>query len=375
MFNFQLMAGAELGVSVTRSSILPVAAGWLAAVVSTALCMHAFAAGPEPLGQDAFLKRAVFYDGRLWVLSDAGVLSSIAETSAVPIRQAVGDPVLDVCAQDAGLTVVTRPPGKAAAWTLQRRTSSGWTFLAKVPIEHDDFRGWEAALVCDAGHLTLLTPSRLLEIKDGAVRSTRLSAAVDASSDATALGLPDQVLVGSNRGEFGGGLMRIDRATGRVATVERQAWRNFCGPLNAKCDPVNGLAVDPWKPGCVVAAVGVVHFEPSGRLVRVCGSAVERLYARPLKVGDEPVEFPDGQPYPSVAFFGVLARGNILWAEGVDGIYRFDGKGAPTIRPLPAFRKVGGLRVSFALPGVVLVLTEINERHSISGATPIMVGR
>lgn len=359
-----------------RSGIFAVVAVWLAAVVNMVLCTNAFAAEPERPAQDASLKRAVFFDGRLWVLSDAGVLSSIRETSAVPVRQAVGEPVLDVCAQDTGLTVVARPQGKATSWTLRRRTSDGWAVLAKVPIEPAEIgQGWDAALVCDAGRLTLLTPSRLLEITGAGVRSTRLSAVADASSDASALGLPDQVLVGSNRGEFGGGLVRIDRATGRVAIVERQAWRDVCGPLNGKCDPVNGLAVDPWKPGCVIVAVGVVHFEPSGRLVRVCGSAVERLYAKPLKLGSDPVEFTEGQPFPSVAFFGVLRRGSVLWASGVDGIYKFDGKGTPTIQPLPTFRRVGGLRVSFALPDVVLVLTEFNQRHSISGATPIMVAR
>jgi hypothetical protein len=45
------------------------------------------------------------------------------------------------------------------------------------------------------------------------------------------------------------------------------------------------------------------------------------------------------------------------------------------LTPLPEFEKVGNIRVSFALQDVVLLLTEVNERRSISGSVPMLVPR
>jgi hypothetical protein len=43
--------------------------------------------------------------------------------------------------------------------------------------------------------------------------------------------------------------------------------------------------------------------------------------------------------------------------------------------PLPRFDKVGGFNVSFAVPGLVVVRTDINARYSVSGSTPLIVAR
>jgi hypothetical protein len=66
--------------------------------------------------------------------------------------------------------------------------------------------------------------------------------------------------------------------------------------------------------------------------------------------------------------------GKVL-AVGLDGLYRLSEDGAALFTPLPKFENVGNIRVSFALPGVVLLLTEANERHSISGSVPMLVPR
>lgn len=76
------------------------------------------------------------------------------------------------------------------------------------------------------------------------------------------------------------------------------------------------------------------------------------------------------------AFFGLERSGDELVAAGTEGVYHFSGSrtSQPTLLPLPHFEEIGGVRVNFELPGLVLVLTEIN-RHSVSGAVPLLVPR
>lgn len=62
-------------------------------------------------------------------------------------------------------------------------------------------------------------------------------------------------------------------------------------------------------------------------------------------------------------------------AVGIDGVYRFDGSAKPKVIPLLKFEVIGNVGVSFDLPDVVLVLTEINQRRSMSGAIPLLVPR
>jgi hypothetical protein len=83
----------------------------------------------------------------------------------------------------------------------------------------------------------------------------------------------------------------------------------------------------------------------------------------------------EGEPSSTVAFFGLARRGNLLWTIGVDGIYRFTGQQAPDFRPLPKFQNKGGYWVSFDIPGIALVMTDVNQRASVSGAVPIMAVR
>jgi hypothetical protein len=60
---------------------------------------------------------------------------------------------------------------------------------------------------------------------------------------------------------------------------------------------------------------------------------------------------------------------------GVDGIHRIAADGTADVMPLPQFKDVGGIRISFDLRRFVLVLTRINQRRSISGAVPLLVPR
>ena len=316
--------------------------------------------------------RAVFAHDRLWLLRLDGSLVSLDPDGAKPEAVASTGKLVEICKSADGLTAVM-DDGRGA-WTLQRYSPDRWVVGTKLPTDGDTL----VAVDCvGGGGITLVTNRRLLEVQGGTVHALILKKKLQPPLvNGAALATQDAVWVGFNNGEWGGGLRRIDRSDGQVATIERNQSGELCGgPLNTSCDPVNGVAVSPWKPSCVVAAVGLVHMMPHGRIVEVCGKEVRRLYFKPFDPQPPRVTLDDGEPPSTVAFSGLAHRDHELWAIGVDGLYRFTGPQSPEFRPLPKFQNKGGYWVSFDVPGIALVMTEVNQRASMSGAVPIMAVR
>jgi hypothetical protein len=326
----------------------------------------------EAPSNDTNVSRAVFAEGRLWLVTDDGGLTSLAEGEGKRRPETLGGPVLDICAGPDGLIAVTGTHD-GSQWTLRRRAGPSWGADQPVRRAGDTL----VALSCSGPRPVLLTTKRLIEpgrrivTLSGDVRAPLVGAVVHET--------PDYFFVGLNLGEWGGGLVRIERRTGRTITIERQATRELCdGPLNTGCDPVHGVATIPWKPNCVAVAVGLIHFMAHGRIAVVCGTTVEQMFtqATDRRRSDSKTlaEVAKGG-YGSVAFFGLAATRGGLLAVGHDGLYRLNESGRASHQPWPRFKEVGGLLVSFALPDVVLVLTTINRHASISGAAPILAVR
>ena len=224
---------------------------------------------------------------------------------------------------------------------------------------------------CSAKAVIFLTDRRLLEVQDGSLKVAALSEKPSRGRVTATYPMADQLFVGNNAGEWGGGLRRIDRRSGKVTVIGEVA---SGGLLNPDCEPVNGIAPVPWKSGCIAVAVGLVHFGPKGRLVEVCGDQVETLYSKPIDI----ILVPGVRPKldtGTVAFFGISRDGARLRAAGIDGQYTVGEEGVVDFSPLPSFKTVGTIGVSFELPNFVLVLTGINQRHSIGGDVPILVPR
>jgi hypothetical protein len=332
----------------------------------------AFALEPERPGQESFLTRAVFADGRLWVLSDAGNLSFVTEGQDTRVGETLPEKVFDLCIQDGHPVLITGTNRSGSAWTLRRHVNGAWSVDGTVPTEGDGL----LAMDCAANRVALLTTRRLIGVDGNRQNAVPLFGKLGQGLITSTYGTPDQFFVGINAGEWGGGLRRIDRGSGKITAIERNATGELCGgPLNASCDPVNGIASEPWKPGCIAAAIGLVHFHPHGRVIEVCGDQVERLYYKPY--GDKPSggSRKTDEPFSTVAFFGLTREGDTLWAVGIDGIYHIGPGGTAHFGPLPSFKEIGGIRVSFDLPSFVLVLTNVNQRRSISGPVPILVSR
>jgi hypothetical protein len=222
----------------------------------------------------------------------------------------------------------------------------------------------------------VLTSERLIQIEGETQHAVGVSQPLR-KGPVTMLAVSNGVLVGRDVGEWGGGLSRIDPATGVATAIEhREDWA--CGGLlNSRCHPVHALAPSP-RPGCIVAAVGLYHLMMSdGRLVEVCGDEVRELYAEPLR--PPPVSDADraaGREYyiakdSTTAFYDVVLSGRTLWAWGDSGLYRLDGDRMDFLG-MPQMEAIGEYRVSFAIPGIVVV--GLNTDSPV-GATPRLAPR
>lgn len=320
------------------------------------------------------ISRAIFAEGRLWLLAEQGGLSSLAEGERARRIEDPGGKVLDLCAAgDSPLALTGERAG--ARWTVRRLEGGAWRTVRAISRSGDT----PIALSCGAGGEMLLTSSRLIDLS-GASPALHLAQPLQPPLFVvTAHVTPEAAWLGINVGEWGGGLLRIDRRSGEVRTIERNATGGLCdGPINTACDPVNGIATIPWRPRCVAAAIGLIHLAAHGRIASICPQGIEQLF-----VASDAID--PGNPrnvaeaasggIGSVAFFGLAATRGALLAIGHDGLYRIEASGAGTRRPWPRFAEVDGVLVSFALPDVVLVMTAINGHMSLSGITPLMAVR
>ena len=106
-------------------------------------------AGQEPRrpGQEAAISRAVFADGQLWLLSDAGVISSISPSSDDRFEVALPELALDLWLQEGQPAVVTCRRYGCTEWALRWRGGDGeWSVKARIATTrgplHRDLQRW-----------------------------------------------------------------------------------------------------------------------------------------------------------------------------------------------------------------------------------------
>ncbi len=297
----------------------------------------------------------------------------IADGSTQQLHVPLPEPGLDPVNQGGQLLVVTGKRGGGGDWTIRRWRNASWGTATKVPTSQETLIGVGAV----GDTITLVTSGHLVDVRDKTLTRVALVPPGLRSGGVTStLVTPEAVFVGINLGEWGGGLRRIDRKTGEISTVESNASGQLCGgPLNTACDPVNAMVADPWKSGCIAIAIGLVHFSAHGRIDEVCGNTVRRIYFKAYGTQPPGSTTNGDEPFSTVAFFGLTAASNDLLAAGLDGLYRIAADGSAQVTALPRFSQVGKVLVSFELPDLVMVRTDVNQRRSISGSVPLMVVR
>ncbi len=270
-----------------------------------------YAAAIEPVraGQDSFVSRAIFFNSQLWILTDAGLLSSITEGADQQVDVPLPAPALDLWTQDGAPAVLTGVRN-GSSWTVRQWSHGEWSATATVSVNADRFIG----VAPSPGAVTILTSNRLIEIVGGSQRSLALVWPAKPLGAVTSVAaIRGSLLVGFNAGEWGGGLRRIGRPNNQISIVENRSGDSICGGLlNTDCDPVNGIAVEPWQKDCAAITIGLVHFMTRGGIVEVCGDTVKRLYSRSS----------GGDRISTVPFFGIVTANSNLAAVGADGIYK-----------------------------------------------------
>jgi hypothetical protein len=331
-------------------------------------CGSAQAARPLLAEAETYIESAVFADGRLWVLSEIAVLSSLSESSNDRSWESFDDYVQELWVQGGQPAVITCRTQECPDWTIRRRTAAGWTVEAEIHRDNERLMA-----VSGATNTVLLTSRRIVTVDGGKTASVSLSAPLDSVAGMHVTS--ESLFVGLNRGEWGGGLRRIDRNTGDVTTIERNSSGQLCGgPLNSECDPVNGITVAPWNPQCLVLIVGLEHLGGShGRIDEVCGTDVQRLYFKPL---GKPRMLPGmDEPFDTVSFYQLVRGGNLLWANGNDGLYRVSQRNDVRPIPRPRLKNIGGVYVSFDLSGIVTLQPRINQPPRRTNGFQLLVPR
>ncbi len=317
---------------------------------------------PRRPGQEHLISSGVFAVGRLWLLSDSGELWALDQDAQEPVKIAAPGSVMGLCVQQ-GAPIIASQDSAASGWKLMRWNKSGWIEIVSEPTIGDGL----VAITCEPDRLTLITSRRMIEFEGLTRHAVTLSNRIPSKLPAVVLTTPARLFVGLNVGEWGGGLQTIDRRTGEVRRLENRAASDPCGgPLNSDCDPVNGIAVSPWKPGCVLAAVGLVHATARGRLVEVCDADIETAYSEPCSGADS--------PNCSMPFFGLMAEDDRVLAVSPKGVVSLGRDGRAEHLPAPLFKWRGPFEVAFE-PDYVLVKTSINQQRSLSGMTPLLIRR
>jgi hypothetical protein len=191
----------------------------------------------------------------------------------------------------------------------------------------------------------------------------------------SAHGMPSSgtaIYSGFNQGEWGGGFDWDDLTTGKGAAL-KDTRPNASGRetiYDSGLDPVNAIIADPFNKDCVIAAVGLIHFEASGRLLRACGDTLS-VVLDPFAC--HPAY--DGKPFctETEAFFGLVPEKSGYWAVSNRAIYRFGAAPEPQRFTFTKFEPWHGLWVSREAPGVLVLITEINRRFSVNSGTPLIV--
>lgn len=319
------------------------------------LLAAALLAGPALAQVRGELTRAVHSDCALWLLDDAGKLRRLPDGANDYDYVPLSGSAVGLCRRGGAPVVAAISEGRIV---VQQRTGARWRPLGSVPLGEGER---PVALHCDGGAPVVLTSQavtvlgRAPQPLGGELpRSIRYVTYRDGPS----------LLVGTNMGEWGGGLVRIALANGAVTRI---AGVNL---------PVHDIVASPYRRGCVLVAEGLVHFGAVGQLGQVCGSATQQfaVVSMPRQLPKPPAP-PSFDMDRSVAFFAFAAGARGLEVIGQDGIRPVRRDGLSPVRPLPPRIERGGEYVADASPRYLLVMTGINNRASLGGGMPLVAPR
>ncbi|MDE1915226.1 MAG: hypothetical protein KGJ57_10025 [Sphingomonadales bacterium] len=350
-----------------------------AKVVELADVMEPDDEAPRPGERSPEIVAGAYHAGLLYLLDESGAVQVWPEGSHHGTPYKTPGPVSSFClaGQDVWAVTTDGPSKPALLWS--RRITSGqagtgtWSKSGAFPqnvkqrVLKLDCSGLEPIIV-STDALTMPVSGRTVPLKSNAPIGPGY--VVSQVNDG-------MLWLGLNAGEWGGGLRRIRLADGMMDAPSAIDSKTLCGgTLNPACDPVTGLAPDPARADCMIATIGLVHMMSHGGVVRICGKDVSLIYAKPYTL--QPDWYwqgkLDGDREESVAFHSMAAApgGGKAFAVASDGVYLFTGAMQPEFKPFSARRS--GV-IDWSHPEFVLVETHMNQRHSMSGESFILIPR
>lgn len=282
----------------------------------------------------------------LWLLGAEGAVVRFDRQTGA--RTVAGRNVIDLLRDGAHLWTASRAEGAPDISVSDIRNVGSPSF--KVRIE-GEFIGLFAAGGDRPG---LLTTRRVLRPTGDGWRSDPLVAELKCGEAPGTYGhvaadMRGNLYLGCSVGEWGGGLQRIDRATGS-STIISQATDEPCGGLlDPGCDPVVGLFSDPEQTDCMIVGSSLAHITlREGRVLRVCGDTITEVFAEPL---------PSRNPgYPRSWAFDGLVPTHDGWVAFSQHRYARSRSGRVEMRRNPALADRSGPRISEEQDGVLFVM-------------------
>ena len=290
-----------------------------------------------------FIREGAADEHHLWLLGQTGSVVQIDRQTGE--RSVVARDVTDILAEQGrvwALVAYQRPewaerlPGDMAGLQDLRRPDAELVTIYSVgePV---------ALFAMGLDRPGVLTGEAVLTPEDEQWSRTWLAAAIPGFATAAYDG-EDTVYVGYNLGEWGGGLRRIDLATGSIQFVSATA-----AGQRLKSASIIALAPDHGRPGCIIVVEGLQHLSlRRGSVSRLCGDHVEELLVRERSMA-LPVEGDAG----GIDGFVVSDDGWIV-VHG-DGYTRIQGDRLEVHDAPPLDQSLGGLRMSRETDGLVFI--------------------
>lgn len=316
--------------------------------------------------------RAVFQGRQLLTLASDGRIEAWTDGGSTAHRFDTPGKVLDLCRRGDELFLVTQESQKTDT-LIWSGTVGAWTLRLTLKNAADDRF---LALDCSGNEPIALTANAIRMLKTNVSVRIRPDPVIGRAY-LTTLQYGSYLYVGANAGEWGGGLRRFSLKDGTSNAIAGSDPKNLCGGLlNMACGPVTGIATDPSDPDCVLVATGLVHMMSSGSIVRVCGDKLSLAYAKPYTI-DLGWQFdPKSPPQAgSVPFFSMGKGSGKVWAVGSDGLYTFSNELLPMFKAFPRPFRLPASGIDWTNSDFILISTMMNQVHSLSGSSIILVPR
>jgi len=211
------------------------------------------------------------------------------------------------------------------------------------------FEGDPVALFATGAEPGVVTNTQVLMPAGDGWSRHRLAATLDPHAHVSAL-IGDALLVGYNKGEWGGGLRRIDVFTGTVSFV-RGAGDGLCGGLlNPECHPMVGIVPDAERVDCALVGASLAHLSGRyGEVLRVCRDTITRVFADTLPARSDSLSPGGTWPFNSI----VAVRDG--WVAVGQDRYARSRHGTVAMAAVPPFLMWAGLRVSAPSDDVIFM--------------------